>query len=224
MGYDLAVGDCASILFYDDSSVQSITSTYTNLGKTDEIYMGEGNDVAVGGQGMDTIDGYNGTNIVVGDSAEILFYRLPLPAPSENEDGYFWNIPKSIKSISCEFGNEDTISGGNGTDYIIGGALDDTVYALGDADLVLGDHGTIFLYQNTPYKLINVTTADAGCMPGQDTIYLGDGNDIAFGGALGDYIEGKYLKSSLGGCPLKWHLKSLTNNVPFLSSRVKHRQ
>ena len=152
--------------------------------------MGEGNDVAIGGQGTDTIDGYNGTNILVGDSAEILFYFSRLPAPSENETGYFWNVPERIKSISCEFGNKDTISGGNGTDYIIGGALDDTVHALGDADLVLGDHGTIYLYQNTPYKLINVTTTDPSCTQGIDTMYLGDGNDIAFGGALGDYIEG----------------------------------
>ena len=43
------------------------------------INMGDGNDMAIGGSGKDTIYGYNGTNILVGDSAMVLFYGSKLP-------------------------------------------------------------------------------------------------------------------------------------------------
>ncbi len=186
----MAIGDCASIAFTSGYFLESITSTFPSVGMADVIMMGDGNDVAIGGHGNDTIDGYNGTNILVGDSALILFYGTKLDAGSSPEAENFWGVPRSIETSDCEYGDEDTISGGNGTDYIMGGALSDEVHAYGGADLVLGDHGKLVLYENPPYRLNNATTADANCTPGQDRIYLGDGSDIAFGGALGDTIDG----------------------------------
>lgn len=131
----------------------------------------------------------NGTNILVGDSALLLFRTEPLISDARDAEN-FWSAPMSVESINCEYGNGDLIFGGNGTDYIIGGALADEVHAYGGADFVLGDHGKFVLYESPPYKLLNVTTLNASCSPGQDRLYLGDGADIAFGGALGDTIEG----------------------------------
>ena len=188
-GDDLGVGDCAMIVF-DDYFIKSITSISPNDGQRDVINMGKGNDVAIGGQGMDDIEGgKGGTNILAGDSAEILFYSSRLPTTGPDNDN-FWNAPMNIGTIGCDSGDADLIKGSDGTDYIIGGALDDTIQALGGPDLVLGDHGTIVMSKDSPYKLLNVTTTDPSCAPGSDNITLGDGNDIAFGGALGDYIEG----------------------------------
>jgi hypothetical protein len=113
-----------------------------------------------------------------------------MDAGSSPEAENFWGVPQSVETIYCEYGDEDAIYGGNGTDYIMGGSLGDEVHAHGGADLVLGDHGKLVLYEDPPYKLMNVTTANATCTPGQDKIYLGDGPDIAFGGALGDTIDG----------------------------------
>lgn len=189
-GNDLAIGDCASIVFTSHYFLESITSTFPSVGMADVIMMGDGNDLAIGGSGNDTIDGHNGTNILLGDSALILFYGTELDAGSSPEAENFWGVPQSVETIYCEYGDEDAIYGGNGTDYIMGGSLGDEVHAHGGADLVLGDHGKLVLYEDPPYKLMNVTTAYAACTPGQDKIYLGDGPDIAFGGALGDTIDG----------------------------------
>ena len=178
------------ITFSDNYFLDMIISTSPAVGKADVIKMGNGNDIAIGGYGYDTITGYNGTNILVGDSALILFHKESLVDDAGTDDENFWSAPMSVESIDCEYGNEDLILGGNGTDYIIGGALGDEVYGYGGADLVMGDHGKIVLYERPPYKLLNATTLNASCSPGQDKLYLGDGADIAFGGALGDTIDG----------------------------------
>ena len=67
-------------------------------------------------------------------------------------------------------------------DYIIGGP---------GPDFVFGDHGIIILNETKPYKLDFASTTDPNCTPGNDTIYLGDGDDIAFGGAFSDTIYGE---------------------------------
>ena len=189
-GNDLAIGDCASIVFTGNYFLESITSTFPSVGMADVIMMGDGNDTAIGGHGNDTIDGYNGTNILVGDSALILFYGVKLDAGPSPEAENFWGVPRSIEAFHCEYGDGDVIFGGNGTDYIIGGSMGDAVHAHGGEDLVLGDHGKLVLYEDPTYKLMNATTAHANCTPGKDTLNLGDGADIAFGGALGDTING----------------------------------
>ena len=176
------------------------------------IMMGDGNDTAIGGHGNDTIDGYNGTNILVGDSALILFYGTKLGSGASPDAENFWGVPKSIEAIHCENGDGDTISGGNGTDYIIGGALGDTIHAHGGADLVFGDHGKVVLYEDPPYKLMHATTSHANCTPGEDSMDLGDGSDIAFGGALGDTIYGGAGSDLLFGDFGVIHLASNASN------------
>lgn len=56
-------------------------------------------------------------------------------------------------------------------------------------DLVFGDHATISL-GTQPYLLVFASTIEPGCTPGNDTIHLGSGDDIAFGGSFGDWIYG----------------------------------
>lgn len=193
MGSDLAAGDCVDVLFQDKSLsfiIQSITSTSADIGSEDILVLGQGNDTAIGGQSGDIINSTADFNILVGDSAQITYYSRPLPSPSSEELGFFWSIPKSIETINCELGGNDYISGGSGTDYIIGGSFDDKIDANEGPDLVFGDHAKIFLYDINPFKLFNATTTDASCAMGEDNITLGGGNDIAFGGSMGDNITG----------------------------------
>ena len=75
-------------------------------------------------------------------------------------------------------------------DYVIAGGYNDTVQGNDGPDLVFGDHGIILLYDDEPYKLNFAITSYPYCTPGIDNITLGHGNDIAIGGAHGDYIEG----------------------------------
>ena len=58
-GHDLAAGDCVSVLFYDNFYISRITSTYEDVGKDDKMIMGEGDDVAIGGEFQHTLSIHN---------------------------------------------------------------------------------------------------------------------------------------------------------------------
>jgi len=191
-GNDVIAGDCVKVVFYEDYHLESIRSTSLEVGESDEIHGGGGDDIVIGGQDEDIIFGDSESDILLGDSGHILFYPLELERLKESSDpGYFWNVPQLIKTVGCAFsGNDEIYGGGGAVDYIIAGGLDDTVYGDGGSDLVFGDHGSILLYQEDPYKLKFATTTYSNCTRGADIIGLGAGNDIAFGGALGDTIQG----------------------------------
>ena len=182
-GNDFAAGDCVTIEFDVDYFVLHIASTSEGNGKKDVITMGNGDDIAIGGLKEDELHGDDGTDILIGDHGRILFYPTVLNTTNDTlSPGYFWNIPMSIGTVSCEYGSDDEIYGGNGTDYIIAGALNDYVDSGSGMDLVFGDHGEILLSEEVPYKLIFATTTHPNCTPGSDNITLGEDHDIAFGG------------------------------------------
>jgi len=198
-GNDVGAGDCVSITFDQKYFIESITSVSAEIGGTDEMRMGSGDDIAIGGASDDKLYGDDGRDILVGDSAEMFFHSSILNRTGKPaEKGYFWNVPKSVTTISCEYSGNDTIFGGDGAvDYIIGGGNDDFIYGNAGPDLVIGDHGNILFYDDeefggdeTAYKLLFATAIEANCTGGSDYIELGNGNDIAFGGAKGDIIEG----------------------------------
>jgi Ca2+-binding RTX toxin-like protein len=116
-GNDFAAGDCVSVVFDQSYFVINITSTHSSSRSQDNITLGLGDDIAVGGGDNDRISGDEGNDIIVGDSAELLFHEgLP-----RNENS-FWNLPKSITSIACEFSGQDQLFGGGGdVNYLIGG-------------------------------------------------------------------------------------------------------
>lgn len=186
----MAAGDCVLILFYESYLLESVTSTSTAIGGKDEFRMGSGDDIAIGGQNDDLIYGDDQRDILLGDSAEILFYTSELTRPGDPFDpGHFWSVPHSINTVGCEYSGDDIIYGGNGAvDYLVGGGEDDTIYGEGGPDLAFGDHANILLYEWDPYRLAFATTADANCTGGSDSIILGEGNDIAFGGAKGKCV------------------------------------
>lgn len=57
-GQDFASGDCVLIIFNQtDYFITSIASTSIDVGGEDALMMGDGNDIAIGGQNIDTIYG-----------------------------------------------------------------------------------------------------------------------------------------------------------------------
>ena len=65
-GNDLAAGDCVRILFAPESHIlSSVTSSSTHIGKKDEIMLGNGSDIGIGGHDSDTIHGNEGMDIIV---------------------------------------------------------------------------------------------------------------------------------------------------------------
>lgn len=56
-GNDLAVGGCSLITFSDNHLLDMIMSTFPDVGTADVILVGDGNDIAIGGYGNDTVEG-----------------------------------------------------------------------------------------------------------------------------------------------------------------------
>jgi len=151
---------------------------YAEIGGTDEIYTGNGDNVAIGGFANDEIHGGTKRDILFGDSATVSYHAHS-------------NFPKQLLSVNCSLGGPDEIYGGDGdVDYLIGGSYNDTIYGNKGMDLVFGDHASITLTETFSHKLLSATTTDHSCEGGDDTIDLGDGDDIAFGGAFSDNITG----------------------------------
>lgn len=118
-GSDFASGDCVWLLFDNsDFHLRNVSSTSINVGGMDELRMGDGDDVAIGGQNIDTIYGGEGFNILAGDNSEIVFFSTHLDTegtPANNNSTHtfsFWNVPKWIRS-NCDKG-PDVIYGGMG--------------------------------------------------------------------------------------------------------------
>ena len=157
-GSDIAAGDCVWILFDNsDFHLRNITSTSINVGGMDELRMGDGDDVAIGGQNYDTLYGGAGFDILAGDNSEIVFFPTHLDTqetPLDNtfsQTFSFWNRPKWIRS-NCDKGM-DIIYGGMGNgNYIIAKDIDSSVPRIPDIDFVYDDHGLVLLEEDPVYQ------------------------------------------------------------------------
>lgn len=124
-------------------------------------YVPDGNDIIVGGLGVDTIHGCLGADWIVGGVATIVG-GVPVCNTTASDVGDF---------IFGEAGN-DVISGCQGNDVIEGGADNDQLSGGQGSDLILGGEGHDDLYGNG----------------GVDFLRTGPGDDDAFGGPGGDFI------------------------------------
>ncbi|WP_417509146.1 calcium-binding protein [Methylophaga sp.] len=149
----------------------------------DDVIFGEaGDDILIGGAGNDVLLG--------GDGNDILFTGT-IDGSSNNGD----NILSGGKG-------DDTIYTGTGDDLIFGGSGNDLINAAGGDNIIYGGSGND-----------NITAGNGDDIiyggAGDDDIYGGDGDDILAGGEGSDYIEGQ--GSSAGD-------ETVTGNLFFVSS------
>mmetsp|Transcript_18680 Transcript_18680/g.28384 ORF Transcript_18680/g.28384 Transcript_18680/m.28384 type:complete len:741 (-) Transcript_18680:1050-3272(-) len=167
------------IKFFEGSKVPNmIISLNTSVGGNDNITLGDGDNIGIGGSNDDEVRSGNGRDILAGDSIFILFHSLS-------------ETPYRITSLSCDGGDDRLFGGAGEVDYLIGGSYNDVIDGENGPDLVFGDHAEIVLDATIAYKLVYAETIMAQCTGGNDNITLGDGDDIAFGGANNDRIEGQ---------------------------------
>jgi Ca2+-binding RTX toxin-like protein len=186
-GNDIVAGDSVEILFFARSTTpESIISLTTSVGGGDEIVLGDGDNIGIGGAFNDTITSGDGRDILVGDSVSITFHDST-------------EYPHTITSLSCDGGDDTLFGGGGSVDYLIGGAYNDTIYGEGGPDLAFGDHAEITLNEIESHKLVYAETIQAECTGGDDLLIMGDGDDIVFGGAYSDTIYGNAGQDVLFG-------------------------
>ena len=94
-GNDLGAGDCVYVAFDNDAHiVASINTISEQNGKPDELSMGLGNDIAIGGAGDDIIYGEDGMDILIGDNGAVAFHD----SSESHVHDQLWSAPRTISS------------------------------------------------------------------------------------------------------------------------------
>jgi Ca2+-binding RTX toxin-like protein len=134
-----------------------VTSTYN-----DTVLGGDGDSIIEGGEGDDSLDGGEGFDVVsyAGDLADITIYTGENSASGGNATG---DTISGFEGAEGGSGN-DSLSGGNDDNLLIGNAGSDSLYGYDGDDTFSGGNGN-------------------------DLVYAGEGNDVVDGGQDADYIE-----------------------------------
>ena len=186
---DIGIGDNGEILFSPTGGNAStprvprlIRSTSPADGGHDDIVVGSGSDIAIGGSGADEIDaGLDvfdvSPDVVIGDNGLIRF----------NE----WAELTEVRTTDPTHGGPDTITTGGGPDVVFGGSDGDHVFTgLGD-DLLVADNGFAYFVDvhRVPGRLTLAQSTDP-LIGGNDYVRGGGGDDLIFGGSWHDIIFG----------------------------------
>lgn len=177
----------------------------------DDLIRGEtGDDMLAGGVGKDWIEGGDGNDFIMsGDDLAV--------SRQENLDDPLWSAPPGQKTVISgdtwgvtETGvyysdanvttdkasdyvdggaGNDTINGAQGADTLIGGTGDDQVYGLGGDDVIKGGSDQDWVHGDG-FDLPGVISYCPQELAGADVIDLGAGNDVGFGDGGNDVLFG----------------------------------
>ena len=170
-GNDTILGDLG-IVVPVGSNGPDVIARNGDIGGADTIEGNDGNDVILGGALGDTIASGTGNDYVAGDIAEL----------KRDENGDL----VSFETVEQNLGGDDSISAGDGNDFILGGTGADSISGGAGNDTILGDLGIVVPVGSNGPDVI----ARNGDIGGADTIEGNDGDDVILGGALGDTIRG----------------------------------
>jgi Ca2+-binding RTX toxin-like protein len=167
-GADVVLGDNGLATFRTDGKRILVRTTDVEIGGTDTIAVGDGDNLALGGTDADTITTGKDADVILGDFGSVSYDAAGLLA--------------QILSTDTGLGGNDTITAGDGSDIVLGGFGADTITASDGAKTVLGDSGQIDLTAGVPTLIQTLTPA----LGAADTIKLGNGRKLILGGAGGD--------------------------------------
>ncbi|MEC9091185.1 MAG: hypothetical protein VX776_12410, partial [Planctomycetota bacterium] len=170
---EVVLGDHGKAVLNADGKLVSIESTESGHGGSDQITVGQGNHVLIGGAFTDHFKAGDGNVIIIGDEGKV----------ERTADG---KELVRVESLNPAEGDVDTFDLGQGEYVVIAGAGDETITLGQGTNTVLGDNGSLEID-----LLSGVTTVKslAGDVGGEDTINVGNGFNIAVGGAKHDEIK-----------------------------------
>jgi hypothetical protein len=167
------------------SGGDGLNSLYGGAGK-DTITAGPGLNLIVGNGGDDQITTNGGINYVLGDGGQATG-KSGYPYFYQSEDGAYHVMIQSITTTAA-FGSSgnDTINVQSGTNYVLAGLGDDTIYGGGN-NTVLADEGGIWFSE---YGIERVSSATSGAgIGGNDTIVGSGGGDLIIAGGGRDVVD-----------------------------------
>ncbi|MEQ9409446.1 MAG: calcium-binding protein, partial [Fuerstiella sp.] len=179
-GTNFILGDEGELeVLTDGSGIPTGTTVVRTInptvGDVDDIAVGAGRNIVVGGAAADVID-VNGNTasasaVVLGDNGTMTLSNT--------------GTLLSIESTDFASGAADVIGLTAGTNAVIGGAGADQITAGSGSNTILGDDGRAFFFTNGDLRLIESINLGSG---GADTIDLQDGTNSVIAGAGNDTI------------------------------------
>ena len=202
VGLHLVAGDNAQFNYgFTADLVHALsTDTNANTGDDDTITLGHGNNLVLGGLGSDRITTGNGLDLVLGDGGELQFSAdghvlervASFLAPAEQ--GRQIPLDQKLRSqaaltavAGAIVAGDDVISLGDGQKMVLGGVGRDDISAGVGQHVVFGDNGQIdFNDQGRPIRYQTLQPDDTA--GDADSVVLGDGDNVVFGGIGVDLI------------------------------------
>lgn len=147
-GDDVIFGDHGYVSVEEGLSLR-INVNHFSHGDVDTIHGMSGNDIIIGGVSGDTLNALSGNNIILGDHGDITY-----TINSNNQRSL-----QTVTTSNFDYGDNDTITSGDGVDILFGGTAADTITAGNGKDLLVGDQGVAYYVDNELVYLetINVT-------------------------------------------------------------------
>ena len=168
-GRSVVLGDNGQASFDAQGRVLQAATTAATAGGRDEITLGDGGSVVIGGVGADKILTGSGADVILGDNGSVVFAN---------------GVLVSMETMESTFGGGDLIDAGEGDNVVFGGVGADDITTGAGLDVILGDDGLATFAQG---KLVRVTTKNES-VAGDDTIRAGDGDNVVLGGSGSDTI------------------------------------
>ena len=192
-GDDVVAGDSAEIVYEGTASIISLTITDDERGGADTLTAEgtEGDNVLLGQFGADSLIGGTEDDVMLGDLATLTFLPPANAFPGQSSGDRVNNIT----AVRPDIGFDDTITGGDGTDFVMGGMGADLIHGDGGDDLLIGDNvimNRIWTPIGGPaiFEEMTLDTNFAFVTGGDDTIFGDEGADLMIGGLGPDLFHG----------------------------------
>lgn len=153
-----------------DNDISGVTNL-ASIGGNDVIFGNADHGIIVGGVGLDTIEGNDGNDSILGDNGVVV----------RNDGSAKAN---DLFTTDPAIGTQDIISGGKGIDIILGGGGGDEISGGGAGDQIFGGDDSDVLHGSDD----GADSIDGGA--GDDMILGHSGNDTLNGGLGNDRIHG----------------------------------
>ncbi|MDF2446946.1 MAG: hypothetical protein K0S46_2182, partial [Moraxellaceae bacterium] len=162
------VADGGTLDYYLSGILYTVVAN-SGTGGDDVITLGDGNIVALLGEGVDSLDAGSGSLQALGDSGSLSYYT----------DGVL-----DTATADSTTGDDDSLTFLDGDVLVLGGIGSDTIDAGVGQHRVLGDNGEVV--NDTDGALLSATTLDT--LGAADSITLGNGGNVVIAGQGGDTV------------------------------------
>ena len=147
-----------------------------SVGGIDDIDVGAGKNIVVGGAAGDLIDVAGNASVssavVVGDNGEVILSNT--------------GTVLEVRSIYFDYGADDVINIVTGTNAVIGGRGGDLISVSSGSNIVFGDDAEAFFFAEGGIRLLQSINLGMG---GNDLVQISDGNNKIIAGQGNDQIS-----------------------------------